>query len=652
MSETKLIMGKYCIGVKSAVGDVNRKYEDRAKVAVVETRLGTMIVGVVADGVGSADYGANAAQIAVDEVLGYIQGAVEDSVAEIIDRAIKAANEAVVRENEQSTGDGLTTLVVGIIHQDRLYVGNVGDSRGYWLQPSGKLIQLTQDHTYYNFYGGDPESDEAGVVINAIGKQEKVSVDLGFYVQGRETDRKRAFSLGLAGLPLKAGDSVILCSDGLIKTSPERKRYATDEEISESVHSEYAPSAAVKMVGYAEGRKVDDNVSVVVIQYLSAEGIANLDHIKAKKRRRSVVRWVAVAVLGVIMAGLVFLLTRELIEKQGQLILAQNATPVVIQITNTPVPTMTPTQPIDPGKARIDEVNGEGQAVLTLPNGQQQEVHVGTYFETGSTLTTSGAGLRIVVGEAGGTPSVIYLFANSRAVINFGIQAAPQLMSGALLIHPGFQLNEAEVKFPELGNASAYVSGSRMIVAIEGDAINLYCFEGKCRLEFADGSSQRTEVNYKRSYNPLNGFVGEMVEILYPEKWDWNLRCNYCLLDIVPTPTPTPTQTPTQTATATPKKPQYVPPSATPRIPPSATPTSVPPTATFTSVPPTATNTSVPPTPTFTTEPPTPTSEPPTPTSTTEPPTPTSVPPTPTSEPPTPTATEDPPTPEPPLPEP
>ena len=63
MAENELLLGHYSIGDKSAVGDVRRRYEDRAGKGLLQSHLGPLVVGVVADGVGSADFGANAAQI-------------------------------------------------------------------------------------------------------------------------------------------------------------------------------------------------------------------------------------------------------------------------------------------------------------------------------------------------------------------------------------------------------------------------------------------------------------------------------------------------------------------------------------------------------------------------------------------------------------
>ncbi|MBK8698441.1 MAG: protein phosphatase 2C domain-containing protein [Saprospiraceae bacterium] len=167
----------------------------------------SLIVGIVADGVGSADFGARGAQLVIDTVLKRLEKSEGNDIPAVIELAIQAANIAVFRDNQKNDGDGLTTLVVCVIFNERCYVGNVGDSRAYWLQANpnktGKVLQLTRDHSYFNIYGGDPNSQEAGILVNAIGKKEQVQVDCGFYLKG--DDFNQAYQLGLKGCRLSRG---------------------------------------------------------------------------------------------------------------------------------------------------------------------------------------------------------------------------------------------------------------------------------------------------------------------------------------------------------------------------------------------------------------------------------------------------------------
>jgi hypothetical protein len=123
--------------------------------------------------------------------------------------------------------------------------------------------------------------------------------------------------MGLAGLPLHKGDSILLCSDGLIKEDLNRvgKQYVVDEEIVESLNSEYKPDwAAIKLVSLAEGRSPDDNISAVTIQYLTPDIIAGMEENKRRVHRKMLLRQIllgaVIGVLVVLVVVLIFLLIR------------------------------------------------------------------------------------------------------------------------------------------------------------------------------------------------------------------------------------------------------------------------------------------------------------------------------------------------------
>jgi PPM family protein phosphatase len=285
-----VIFGKYTLGGDTRVGDPRRKHEDRIFKGEVQSASGQVyIVGIVADGVGSADSGERGAQLAIDTVVSEIQKSHDENIPDLVEWAIRKANQAVNEDNQANDGDGLTTLTVAIIHNNRCFIGNVGDSRAYWIinRDKSKMLQLTRDHNYYNMYGGDLNAEEAGVLVNAIGRKENIYVDLGFYLGGERDAPDKALRLGINGLPLKPGDSIVLCSDGLIKTDPMGERYAKDSEIIDAINTEYEPNtAAIKMVSAALGRRPDDNVSAVTIQYLTPDLVQTMKRQSVSRRNR------------------------------------------------------------------------------------------------------------------------------------------------------------------------------------------------------------------------------------------------------------------------------------------------------------------------------------------------------------------------------
>ena len=147
------------LGVMAAVSDRgHRRYrnEDAVAVAAAADRF----VAVVGDGVAStanpdqASQAATAAALAVLEPLMYTPewpGA--DRLEEILEEAFEEAQRAVIQvPDDEPDGNDLspsTTLVAAVVRGTQIVVGNVGDSRVYWL--SGDRVHgeaLTVDDSW------------------------------------------------------------------------------------------------------------------------------------------------------------------------------------------------------------------------------------------------------------------------------------------------------------------------------------------------------------------------------------------------------------------------------------------------------------------------------------------------------------------------
>ena len=532
-----LIQNKYVIGKTSVVGDARRKWEDRAAVSEIKTRGGLqLVVGVVADGVGSADNGSRGAELAIQTVMKSIENTDRQSIVEIIDAAIQEANSTLHEENSRGS-DGLTTLVVSVIYDGRVYIGNVGDSRAYWVQSSGKMLQLTLDHSYINIYGGSPDADEAGRVVNIIGRDPKVQVDFGFYLKGR--DSAQAYRIGVQGLPLKPGETILLCSDGLIKTDRQGRRYASDEEIVEALQTEFMPGrAAVKMVSVAEGRSPDDNVSAVTIQYLTPEIISRVEQQSERARRISMLKKVGAASAVVLLLILALSFGKKAIDTSARLTamaLTPTATSEVIIYTPTPVPSPTPTQPINPGQARIEEIIGDGIVSYSNAGGPILNASAGSFVDPGVRfMSDEKTSLKVTVGESVGQPSVMYIFPSSETILDFENALVASLSQGSIFIQAGNR--EAQVLLPSHNNALAYVSDGRMIVQIDGADVWVWCFSGNCRLSYKNGDEGFSlSPGDKRVYYSIGDDKGdkEPIEKYSDLVWGWNTSCNDCILDLV-----------------------------------------------------------------------------------------------------------------------
>jgi len=272
-------MAEILLGRDSNPG--GRKYnEDRCAVEHFVTRSGLRLdVAVVCDGVGGEEYGERAAQLAMDAVLGYLRSSQETEIPRLLTAAVRAANAAVVAESERLEGNRAmaSTMALALIANGQtLHIANVGDSRIY-LCRDGTFQQLTRDHTFANvmvWLGKlSPEAaasnPDAGKVMRALGLHPALNVDQGVYLS--TTDYGEANWHGRVGIPLQTGDSVLLCSDGLLKDAPSTGQpLITAEEIVLALRTYEGQTAAQALISTALGRipvgDPADNISAAVLQ--------------------------------------------------------------------------------------------------------------------------------------------------------------------------------------------------------------------------------------------------------------------------------------------------------------------------------------------------------------------------------------------------
>ena len=159
----------------------------------------------VADGMGGAQAGERASQIAIQTVVEEVEQSGSSATIEDLAEAVREANRRVrvqAREAPELAGMG-TTVVAALVHENRIEIVNVGDSRAY-LQSDGSLYCITTDHSWVNEVGRSLGlSDEQlrthpyrNVLTKAVGAEEQIEV------QKLEIE-------------FRPGDLLLLCSDGL-----------------------------------------------------------------------------------------------------------------------------------------------------------------------------------------------------------------------------------------------------------------------------------------------------------------------------------------------------------------------------------------------------------------------------------------------------
>jgi PPM family protein phosphatase len=208
------------------------------------------ILLLVCDGMGGAAAGDLAARIAAEAIKEQLVGAgsaVTDSPGDSLESAVAGANGAVLAEakaHPATRGMG-TTCTAAIVLPDRLFVAHVGDSRAYLLC-DGRLQRLTRDQTMAD------QLVEAGAL-----RPEDVSSYPYRHVLLQAVGTHSTIEPARFEVPLRQGDRILLCSDGLHGPVP-------DKEIAQILAAgdiNYVTHELIKAALTAGG---PDNVTVIV----------------------------------------------------------------------------------------------------------------------------------------------------------------------------------------------------------------------------------------------------------------------------------------------------------------------------------------------------------------------------------------------------
>jgi protein phosphatase len=590
-------MAKLILGRDSNPG--GRKYnEDRCAVDHFVTRSGLPLdVAVVCDGVGGEEYGERAAQLAVDTVLGYLRSGQETEIPRLITAAVRAANAAVVAESERLEGNRAmaSTMVLALIANGQtLHIANVGDSRVY-LCRDGTIQQLTRDHTFANvmvWLGKlSPETaasnPDAGKVMRALGLHPALNVDQGVYLS--TTDYGEANWHGRAGIPLQTGDSVLLCSDGLMKDAPSTgQRLITADEIVLALQTYEGQAAAQALISTALGRipvgDPADNISVALLQTEDPSRGILLRGQRAAQQRRQRLRLALVALaVAVPLVGLLVLAvggfagffaytrrssnsTATQLARSAALALMQTQT--VEARIDTPTLPPTPLSTLVPGEiAKL--FDGLELSVLLDDSRLVQVPFLETWFIA---VNHRGFGANADIHLEGGTQLQL------QGVTDARVQA--RLLEGSrIFVQSGPYPNGAEIEFAGLPVVTT-VRGCLGTEFTDQARLTALCFQGVCALStdfgvtfepIAAGQSITMDLSRLEADPPRLILAGNALPY-------WNLlqrtaagRDDAQQCDVPPPPLPTPTTRTESGPGPAPATNTLVPPTDTP-IPPPDTP--------------------------------------------------------------------------------
>jgi serine/threonine protein phosphatase PrpC len=205
-------------------------------------------VFVVADGMGGAQAGEVAARIAIEAFERGLPGG--GSPEERLANLVREANHQIYERSRADPGRaGMgTTLTAAYVDDAHVAIAHVGDSRAYLFR-DGTLQRLTQDHSLVGelVRRGKLSEEQAAehprrsIITRALGLEPDVEVDTWTY-------------------PARAGDVILLCSDGLTSMiSEERVR----DILESNPNLDAVADTLINEANEAGGR---DNITVVLLR--------------------------------------------------------------------------------------------------------------------------------------------------------------------------------------------------------------------------------------------------------------------------------------------------------------------------------------------------------------------------------------------------
>ncbi|RZU42254.1 PP2C family protein-serine/threonine phosphatase [Edaphobacter modestus] len=208
---------------------------------------------VVCDGMGGLAAGEIASDKAVDLTLKTYNDLTSQEIntEQRLRSAIDSANETVwnmAQQDYKLRGMG-TTLVAAAMLENKVIIGNVGDSRAYFLR-DGDCVQITEDHSYIAEQlrrGGPIISDEASqrlrqFITRAVGVHPNVEPD--FFA-----------------LDLKPADMILLTTDGLT-------RYADANKLAHHIYMHSNIEDICRgLIAIAHEGGAEDNITCMLLRF-------------------------------------------------------------------------------------------------------------------------------------------------------------------------------------------------------------------------------------------------------------------------------------------------------------------------------------------------------------------------------------------------
>lgn len=232
----------------AARSDVGRRRRANEDAYALSPRLGLFLV---ADGMGGHSAGQLASRLAARSVVDALEGLGSLPPVEALRRSVARANREIFDAAEAKPElQGMGTTVVALLARaGRVALAHVGDSRAYLVR-SGVARQLTRDHT----------------VVAELVRRRQLGTDRAEahpqrHVLTRALGVRRRVAADTAELCPRAGDVLVLCSDGLTE-------HLGDAEIAGIAGSGAAlQTRCRRLIELANERGGDDNITVALVGF-------------------------------------------------------------------------------------------------------------------------------------------------------------------------------------------------------------------------------------------------------------------------------------------------------------------------------------------------------------------------------------------------
>lgn len=206
---------------------------------------------LLADGMGGAQAGETASQLAVETVADFVRFSPDRNVNVMIEAFQEANRRVLGRAATDMSLNGMGTTLVGVLNcGEELAIASVGDSRVYLFE-EGTLFPITEDQTWANEVGRRLGLDET--LLKAHPMRHVLTMAIGV----ESALRIHSYSVRPA-----TGVEFLLCSDGLHGVIPH-------ETITEGLVREQSLEAqAHYLVNAARHSGGPDNVTVVLLRWV------------------------------------------------------------------------------------------------------------------------------------------------------------------------------------------------------------------------------------------------------------------------------------------------------------------------------------------------------------------------------------------------